>query len=321
MRIVVTGGAGFLGSHLCDHLLNLGHEVICLDNLLTGTVENIAHLLGNERFRFYKHDVTEYIYIGQSVDAVLHFASPASPRDYLELPIQTLKVGALGTHKTIGLAKHERARFLMASTSETYGDPLVNPQPESYWGNVNPIGLRGVYDEAKRFAEALVMAYHRYHGVDTRIARIFNTYGPRMRPHDGRVVSNFIVQALKGEPLTVYGKGDQTRSFCYVDDEINGLVKLLLAPDTEDIHLPVNIGNPYELTVLEIAEKIVELTGSRSKITFEPLPEDDPKVRRPDITRAMELLDWTPKIPLEQGLTRTIEYFKDRLQSSVASRQ
>jgi dTDP-glucose 4,6-dehydratase len=320
MRIVITGGAGFLGSHLCDHLLNLGHQVICLDNLSTGTVENIAHLLGNECFRFYKHDVTEYIYIGQSIDAVMHFASPASPRDYLELPIQTLKVGALGTHKTIGLAKKHGARFLMASTSETYGDPLVNPQPESYWGNVNPIGLRGVYDEAKRFAEALVMAYHRYHGVDTRIARIFNTYGPRMRPQDGRVVSNFIVQALKEEPLTVYGKGDQTRSFCYVEDEINGLVKLLLAPDTEDVHFPLNIGNPHELTVLEIAEKIVQLTGSRSKIEFEPLPEDDPRVRRPDITRATQLLNWTPRIPLEEGLTRTIEYFKGKLQSSVASR-
>jgi dTDP-glucose 4,6-dehydratase len=320
MRIVITGGAGFLGSHLCDRLLSHGHEVICLDNLSTGTVDNIAHLLGNDRFRFYKHDVTEYIYIGQPVDAVMHFASPASPRDYLELPIQTLKVGALGTHKTIGLAKREKARFLMASTSETYGDPLVNPQPESYWGNVNPIGLRGVYDEAKRFAEALVMAYHRYHRVDTRIARIFNTYGPRMRPHDGRVVSNFIVQALKEEPLTVYGKGDQTRSFCYVDDEIGGLVKLLLAPDSEDMHLPINIGNPHELTVLEIAEKIIRLTGSKSKIVFEPLPEDDPKVRRPDITRAMQLLDWTPKIALEDGLARTIEYFKSKLQSPVASR-
>jgi dTDP-glucose 4,6-dehydratase len=319
MRVVITGGAGFLGSHLCDFLLNLGHEVICLDNLLTGTVDNISHLLGNERFRFYKHDVTEYIYIGRPVDAVMHFASPASPRDYLEHPIQTLKVGALGTHKTIGLAKHEKARFLMASTSETYGDPLVNPQPESYWGNVNPIGLRGVYDEAKRFAEALIMAYHRYHGVDTRIARIFNTYGPRMRPHDGRVVSNFVVQALKGESLTVYGKGDQTRSFCYVQDEISGLVKLLLAPDTEDVHLPVNIGNPQELTVLEIAEKVIQLTGSKSKIVFEPLPEDDPKVRRPDITRAMQLLGWSPKIALEDGLTRTIEYFKSKLQSRVAS--
>ena len=243
----------------------------------------------------------------------MHFASPASPRDYLELPIQTLKVGALGTHKTMGLAKKENARFLMASTSETYGDPLVNPQPESYWGNVNPIGVRGVYDEAKRFAEALVMAYHRYHGVDTRIARIFNTYGPRMRPHDGRVVSNFIVQALQGEPLTVYGKGDQTRSFCFVEDEIDGLVKLLMAPNSEDVHLPVNIGNPQELTVLEIAEKIIRLTGSSSRIVHEPLPEDDPKVRRPDITRATQLLDWSPQINLEEGLGRTIEYFRSQL--------
>jgi dTDP-glucose 4,6-dehydratase len=313
MRIVVTGGAGFLGSHLCDRLIGQEHEIICLDNLLTGSIENIAHLLGNERFRFYKHDVTEYIFIGQTVDAVMHFASPASPRDYLELPIQTLKVGALGTHKAIGLAKHKNARFLMASTSETYGDPLVNPQPESYWGNVNPIGLRGVYDEAKRFAEALVMAYHRYHGVDTRIARIFNTYGPRMRPHDGRVVSNFIVQALTGNSLTVYGKGDQTRSFCYVDDEIDGLIQLLMSPNSDEIHFPVNIGNPRELTVLEIAEKVIELTRSASKIIFEPLPEDDPRVRRPDISRASTLLKWSPKISLEEGLNRTIEYFRSRV--------
>jgi dTDP-glucose 4,6-dehydratase len=315
MRIVITGGAGFLGSHLCDYLLKMGNEVICLDNLLTGSVDNISHLLGNERFHFFKHDVTEYIFIGQPVDAIMHFASPASPRDYLELPIQTLKVGALGTHKTMGLAKQKKARFLMASTSETYGDPLVNPQPETYWGNVNPIGYRGVYDEAKRFAEALVMAYYRYHGVDTRIARIFNTYGPRMRPHDGRVVSNFIVQALKGESLTVYGKGDQTRSFCYVEDEIEGLVKLLLAPTTDDIHSPVNIGNPHELTVLEIAQKVIELTGSSSKIVFEQLPEDDPKVRRPDITRAKQLLDWSPKISLEEGLSRTISFFRTKLKS------
>jgi dTDP-glucose 4,6-dehydratase len=313
MRIVITGGAGFLGSHLCDHLLGSGHEVVCLDNLSTGSINNISHLLGHEQFHFHKHDVTEYIFVSQPVDAVMHFASPASPRDYLELPIQTLKVGALGTHKTLGLAKKENARFLMASTSETYGDPLVNPQPESYWGNVNPIGVRGVYDEAKRFAEALVMAYHRYHGVDTRIARIFNTYGPRMRPHDGRVVSNFIVQALQGEPLTVYGKGDQTRSFCFVEDEIAGLVKLLMAQNSEDVHLPVNIGNPQELTVLEIAEKIISLTGSSSRILHEPLPEDDPRVRRPDITRAAQLLDWTPRINLEEGLGRTIEYFRSRL--------
>ncbi|MEJ2247923.1 MAG: GDP-mannose 4,6-dehydratase [Acidobacteriota bacterium] len=284
MRIVVTGGAGFLGSHLCDHVLNAGHEVICLDNLLTGSVDNISHLMGHERFRFYKHDVTEYIYIASPVDAVMHFASPASPRDYLELPIQTLKVGALGTHKSIGLAKYKQARFLMASTSETYGDPLVNPQPETYWGNVNPIGLRGV------------------------------TYGPRMRPNDGRVVSTFIVQALRGEPLTVFGKGDQTRSFCFVEDEVEGLVRLLLAPDTEDIHQPVNIGNPEELTVLEIARKIIELTGSSSNIVFEKLPEDDPKVRRPDISLAGSLLDWCPEIGLEEGLNRTIDHFKTKLE-------
>jgi dTDP-glucose 4,6-dehydratase len=312
MRIVITGGAGFLGSHLCDQLLQSGHEVICLDNLLTGRIDNIAHLLGNERFRFLKHDVTEYIYLGEPVDAVMHFASPASPRDYLELPIQTLKVGALGTHKTLGLAKSKRARFLLASTSETYGDPLVNPQPESYWGNVNPIGLRGVYDEAKRFAEAITMAYRRTHGVDTRIARIFNTYGPRMRPHDGRVVSNFIVQALEGKPLTVYGHGEQTRSFCYVTDEVQGLLRLLMAPDTEDIHLPVNIGNPEERTVLELAQKILALTESSSPIVFEPLPPDDPKVRRPDITRAQELLGWCPSVPLAEGLRHTVAYFKTR---------
>jgi len=316
MRVVITGGAGFLGSHLCDRLLALEHEVICLDNLLTGSIDNISQLLGNERFKFFKHDVTEYIFIGPAVDAVMHFASPASPRDYLELPIQTLKVGALGTHKALGLAKHKKARFLMASTSETYGDPLVNPQPESYWGNVNPIGLRGVYDEAKRFAEALVMAYHRTHGVDTRIARIFNTYGPRMRPHDGRVVSNFIVQALKGNPLTVYGTGEQTRSFCYVDDEVNGLVKLLLAPDAEEIHTPVNVGNPHELTVKEIAQKVLDLTASSSRIVYEPLPEDDPKVRRPDITRAKTLLDWAPTITLEEGLRRTIAHFESNFDNS-----
>ncbi len=313
MRIVVTGGAGFLGSHLCEYLLNLGHEVICLDNLVTGSEENIRHLLDNERFHFHKQDVTEYIAISQPVNAVMHFASPASPRDYLELPIQTLKVGALGTHRTIGLAKAHGARFVMASTSETYGDPLINPQPETYWGNVNPIGPRGVYDEAKRFAEALVMAYHRYHGVDTRIARIFNTYGPRMRPHDGRVVSNFIVQALKCQPLTVYGAGDQTRSFCYVDDEVEGLVKLLLAPVSEEIHFPVNIGNPCELTVLGIARKVLELTGSRSEIEYEPLPQDDPRLRRPDISKAGQLLDWRPRVQLEDGLRRTIEYFKRKL--------
>jgi dTDP-glucose 4,6-dehydratase len=315
MKVVITGGAGFLGSHLCDYLLRQGHEVICLDNLLTGTVDNIVHLFGNERFQYVKHDVTEYLFIGGPVDAVMHFASPASPRDYLDLPIQTMKVGALGTHKTLGLAKNKQARFLLASTSETYGDPLVNPQPESYWGNVNPIGLRGVYDEAKRFAEALTMAYHRYHGIDTRIVRIFNTYGPRMRPHDGRVVSNFIVQALQQEPLTVYGNGDQTRSFCYVEDEVAGIVKLLMAPNTPDIHEPTNIGNPHELTVMEIARKVLDLTGSSSKIIHEPLPQDDPKVRRPDITRAQKLLGWSPGISLEEGLRRTIDYFKKKLNS------
>jgi dTDP-glucose 4,6-dehydratase len=310
MRIVITGGAGFLGSHLCEKLLDLGNDVVCLDNLLTGTTDNIAPLLGNGRFQFVKHDVTEYVYVAGPVDAVMHFASPASPRDYLEHPIKTLKVGALGTHKTLGLAKAKGARFLLASTSETYGDPLVNPQPESYWGNVNPIGVRGVYDEAKRFGEAMTMAYHRYHGVDTRIVRIFNTYGPRMRPHDGRVVSNFIVQALAGEPLTVYGGGTQTRSLCYVDDEVEGIVRLLLAPLHDDVHEPVNIGNPHELTILEIAERVRALTGSASPIVHEPLPLDDPKVRRPDIARARALLDWSPVISLDEGLRRTIDYFR-----------
>jgi dTDP-glucose 4,6-dehydratase len=313
MRIVITGGAGFLGSTICDRLLEAGHDIICLDNLITGSIDNIAHLMGNPHFRFVKHDVTEYIFIGDHVDAVMHFASPASPRDYLDLPIQTLKVGALGTHKTLGLAKSKKARFLLASTSETYGDPLVNPQPETYWGNVNPIGLRGVYDEAKRFAEAIVMAYHRSHGVDTRIVRIFNTYGPRMRPHDGRVVSNFVVQALQGLPVTVYGKGEQTRSFCYVDDEVDGIIRLLMTPDTEDIHYPVNIGNPHEVTVFDIAEKIIELAGSESRIVYAPLPEDDPKVRRPDITRAQSLLGWNPKIQLAEGLERTIKHFRRQI--------
>jgi dTDP-glucose 4,6-dehydratase len=269
--------------------------------------------MGNSRFRFVKHDVTEYIFLGEPVDAVLHFASPASPRDYLELPIQTLKVGALGTHKTLGLAKNKGARFLLASTSEIYGDPLVNPQPEDYWGNVNPIGLRGVYDEAKRFGEALTMAYHRTHGIDTRIVRIFNTYGPRMRRHDGRVVSNFIVQALTGQPLTVYGKGEQTRSFCYVDDTVEGIVRLLMAPPGDAVHSPVNIGNPHELTVLEIARTILTLTGSASSIVFEPLPEDDPRVRRPDSVRAAKLLEWRPAVSLQDGLGRTIDYFRQLL--------
>jgi dTDP-glucose 4,6-dehydratase len=313
MKIVITGGAGFLGSHLCDRLLGMGHDVVCLDNLLTGSVQNIAHLMGEPRFRFVRHDVTEYIFIGDPVDAVLHFASPASPQDYLELPIQTLKVGALGTHKTLGLAKNKGARFLLASTSEIYGDPLTNPQPEDYWGNVNPIGLRGVYDEAKRFGEALAMAYHRTHGVDTRIVRIFNTYGPRMRKHDGRVVSNFIVQALSGQPLTVYGKGEQTRSFSFAEDTVEGIVRLLIAPDSAEIHYPMNIGNPREMTVLDIARTILALTGSSSRIIHEPLPEDDPKVRRPDIRRAHQLLGWEPRVTLEDGLRRTIEYFRKML--------
>ncbi|NWG12328.1 MAG: SDR family oxidoreductase [Acidobacteria bacterium] len=315
MRIVITGGAGFLGSHLCDRLLGMGHHVLCLDNLITGSVDNISHLMGHERFRFVKHDVTEYIFIGEPIDAVMHFASPASPRDYLEFPIQTLKVGALGTHKTLGLARAKRCRFLLASTSETYGDPLVNPQPETYWGNVNPIGLRGVYDEAKRFAEAMVMAYHRYHGIDTRIVRIFNTYGPRMRPHDGRVVSNFITQALRGEPLTVYGTGEQTRSFCYVDDEIEGIVRLLFAAGSEEIHHPVNIGNPQEVKVIEIARRIIELTQSGSPVVHKKLPEDDPKVRRPDIARAVGLLGWKPTVGLEEGLQRTVAHFRRSLGS------
>jgi len=309
MRVLITGVAGFLGSHLADRLLAAGYEVVGMDNFITGSPDNIAHLTGNGRFSFYRHDVTNFTYVAGSLDGVFHFASPASPRDYLELPIQTLKVGSLGTHKALGLALAKKARFLLASTSEVYGDPLVHPQPESYWGNVNPIGPRGVYDEAKRFAEALVMAYHRYHGVDTRIVRIFNTYGPRMRPRDGRVVSNFIVQALNGEPLTVYGDGGQTRSFCYVDDLIEGIVGLFERGTPE----PTNVGNPVEFTVMQLAEHVLRLTGSRSQVVREPLPEDDPKVRQPDISRARELLGWEPKVPLAEGLGRTIAYFKAKL--------
>ena len=331
MRILITGRAGFLGSHLSDLLLQTGHSVICIDNLLTGRVENIAHLLGHERFSFVKYNVCDYLYIEGPLDAVMHFASPASPQDYLEFPIATLKVGALGTHKALGLAKAKGARFLLASTSEVYGDPLVNPQPESYWGNVNPISPRGVYDEAKRFAEALTMAYHRYHAVDTRIARIFNTFGPHMRPKDGRVVSNFIVQALEGKPLSVFGDGSQTRSFCYVDDLVRGITGLLLLDsdksaeqrtdrkflvtqntdtDVSSMHDPVNIGNPRELTVLEIAKLVLELTRSSSQIIHHPLPADDPKVRRPDISRARTLLKWEPQVQLEDALGHTIEYFR-----------
>jgi dTDP-glucose 4,6-dehydratase len=305
-RVMITGGAGFLGSHLCDRFIGDGHDVICVDNLITGNRDNIAHLFGNSKFKFIEHDVTEYIYVAGPLDYILHFASPASPIDYLELPIQTLKVGSLGTHKVLGVAKDKGARILIASTSEVYGDPLVHPQPESYWGNVNPIGPRGVYDEAKRFAEAMVMAYHRVHGVETRIARIFNTYGPRMRPKDGRVVSNFITQSLKGEQLTVYGDGTQTRSFCYVDDLVEVITRLLFS----DEHEPVNIGNPNEMNVLELARLVQEISGNESGVVTEPLPVDDPKVRRPDITRAREILGWEPEVSLRDGLTRTMEYFR-----------
>lgn len=306
---VVTGGAGFLGSHLCDKLIQNGHKVICLDNLITGSLENISHLFGNENFKFIKYDVTEFIYVEGRVDNILHFASPASPIDYLKYPIQTLKVGSLGTHKALGLAKAKKARFLLASTSEVYGDPEIHPQPETYWGNVNPIGPRGVYDEAKRFAEAMTMAYHRYHGVDTRIVRIFNTYGPRMRLDDGRVLPTFVSQALKGEDLTVFGDGSQTRSFCYVDDLIEGIFRLL----NTDYHEPVNIGNPDEITILEFAEEILKHTNSKSKITFKELPVDDPKVRQPDITLAKKLLGWEPKVSRSEGIKITLDYFKKKL--------
>jgi dTDP-glucose 4,6-dehydratase len=305
-RAVVTGGAGFLGSHLCEKLLGEGIEVVCIDNLLTGSLGNVEHLFGRPGFVFEKYDVTNHLHVPGRVDFVLHFASPASPIDYLLLPIQTLKVGSLGTHKALGLAKAKGARFLLASTSEVYGDPLVHPQPESYWGNVNPVGPRGVYDEAKRFAEAMTMAYHRFHNVDTRIVRIFNTYGPRMRAHDGRVVPAFICQALAGKPLTAFGDGSQTRSFCYVDDLIEGIVRLLFSEIAE----PVNIGNPAEMTVLQFAEEIRRLTGNHVPIVFKPLPEDDPKVRQPDITTAFTRLGWQPRVPLAQGLARTIEYFR-----------
>ena len=309
MRILVTGGAGFLGSHLCDRLLAEGHHVIAMDNLLTGNTDNIAHLAGNKRFSFIEHDVTNYIYIKDPIDAILHFASPASPVDYLELPIQTLKVGSLGTHNALGLALAKGARLLLASTSEVYGDPQVHPQTEDYWGHVNPIGPRGVYDEAKRFAEAMVMAYHRSHGVDTRIVRIFNTYGPRMRLNDGRVVPNFIGQALRGEPLTVYGDGSQTRSFCFVSDLIEGIYRLLMSNETE----PVNIGNPTETTILEFAQKINELTGNQAGIESKPLPTDDPKQRQPNIGKAQRLLGWQPKVALDQGMTETIAWFAERV--------
>jgi dTDP-glucose 4,6-dehydratase len=305
-RSLITGGAGFLGSHLCDRLIAEGHDVICMDNLITGKAENIAHLFGNPQFSFIQHDVTNYIFVEGDLDYILHFASPASPIDYLQLPIQTLKVGSLGTHKALGLAKAKKARILIASTSEVYGDPLVHPQQEEYWGNVNPIGLRGVYDEAKRFGEAITMAYHRYHGVDTRIVRIFNTYGPRMRVDDGRAIPAFMSQALGGEAMTVFGEGKQTRSICYVDDLIEGIFRLLISDVTE----PVNVGNPDEMTMLELAQEIKALTGSSSEIVFKPLPQDDPQVRQPDITRAQTLLGWEPKVHRSEGLRRTLEYFR-----------
>jgi dTDP-glucose 4,6-dehydratase len=307
--VLITGAAGFLGSHLCDRFLADGHSVVGLDNFITGHPENIAHLMGEPRFEFLQHNISTYTYVGGALDGVLHFASPASPVDYLEHPIPTLKVGALGTHNALGVAKDKQARFFLASTSEVYGDPLVHPQPESYWGNVNPVGPRGVYDEAKRFAEALTMAYHRYHGLDTRIVRIFNTYGPRMRPQDGRVVSNFIVQALTGQPMTVYGDGSQTRSFCYVSDEIEGIYRLFLRGDPA----PTNIGSPFEFTVLELAELVIELTGTSSRVVHRELPEDDPKVRQPDITRARAMLGWEPQVQLREGVGRTIDYFKSIL--------
>jgi dTDP-glucose 4,6-dehydratase len=307
--VLITGAAGFLGSHLADRFIADGHHVIGMDNFITGSPENVAHLVGHDRFRFVQHDVTNYLDVEGTLDGVLHFASPASPIDYLELPIQTLKVGSLGSHKALGLAKAKSARFLLASTSEVYGDPQVHPQPESYWGHVNPVGPRGVYDEAKRFAEALTMAYHRYHGLETRIVRIFNTYGPRMRARDGRVVSNFIVQALKGEPLTIYGDGSQTRSFCYVSDLVEGIYRLFASDRSE----PTNIGNPNEFTVKALAERVLQLTGARSKLVERPLPTDDPKVRQPDISVARQVLKWEPQVSLDEGLERTIGFFRAQL--------
>ncbi|MGH9075610.1 MAG: UDP-glucuronic acid decarboxylase family protein [Acidimicrobiales bacterium] len=309
MRVVVTGGAGFLGSHLCERLIERGDEVVCLDNLVTGSVDNVAHLFGRPGFSFVRHDVSTYVYVAGPVDTVLHFASPASPRDYLELPIQTLKVGSLGTHNCLGLAKAKGARFLLASTSEVYGDPQVHPQVESYWGHVNPIGPRGVYDEAKRFAEAMTMAYHRAHGVDVRIVRIFNVYGPRLRPRDGRVVSNFLVQALEGEPLTVYGDGSQSRCFCYVDDEVEGILALLDADHPE----PVNLGNAEEFTMLELAEAVLRITASSSPLVFAPLPVDDPVRRQPDLSLARSLLGWEPTVGLADGLARTAAWLAPKL--------
>ena len=308
-RTLITGGAGFLGSHLCDRFLAEGHEVVCMDNLITGNPDNVAHLMGHERFSFVHHDVSTYVYLAGDVDYILHFASPASPIDYLQLPIQTLKVGSLGTHNLLGLAKAKGARLLLASTSEVYGDPQVHPQPETYWGHVNPVGSRGVYDEAKRFAEAITMAYHRYHGVETRIIRIFNTYGPRMRLDDGRALPAFMGQALRGEPITVFGDGSQTRSFTYVDDLVEGIYRLLMSDEAE----PTNIGNPQEVSIKEFAEEVIALTGSDSTLTFQDLPSDDPKVRQPDITKAKAVLGWEPTVDRADGLKRTLDYFRERV--------
>ena len=309
-RTLIIGGAGFLGSHLCEYFLNKGHEVICMDNLITGSIDNISHIK-NEKFQFVKHNVSEFINLEGELDYIMHFASPASPIDYLELPIQTLKVGALGTHNALGLAKSKKATLLLASTSEVYGDPLIHPQPEEYWGNVNPIGPRGVYDEAKRFAEAITMAYHRTHGINTKIVRIFNTYGPRMRVNDGRAIPNFLKQALTGKDLTVYGDGFQTRSFCFVSDLVEGLYRLLMSEQ----NYPINIGNPNEMTIKEMADKIIQATNSKSKIVQVPLPEDDPKIRQPDITLARKYLNWKPVVTLDQGLQSTLEYFKNQLKT------
>ena len=314
-RTLITGGAGFLGSHLCDRFLAEGHEVVCMDNFVTGNPDNIAHLIGRLDFELVRHDVSNFIYVAGEVDYVLHFASPASPIDYLQLPIQTLKVGALGTHNCLGLAKAKGARFLLASTSEVYGDPLIHPQPETYWGNVNPVGSRGVYDEAKRFAEAITMAYHRYHGVETRIVRIFNTYGPRMRLDDGRALPAFMGQALRSEPITVFGDGSQTRSFQYVDDLVEGIYRLLMSVEA----YPVNIGNPDEVSIKEFAEEVIALTDSASTISYHPLPADDPKIRQPDISRAREILGWKPEVDRAEGLRRTLAYFKEAVSTTVAS--
>ncbi|MEO1450775.1 MAG: UDP-glucuronic acid decarboxylase family protein [Bacteroidota bacterium] len=313
--VLITGGAGFLGSHLCERMLAEGHRVIAMDNLITGNVKNIGHLFGHEDFTFVKHDVTEYTWVEGDLDYILHFASPASPIDYLKIPIQTLKVGAMGTHKILGLAKEKGARVLIASTSEVYGDPLVHPQPEDYWGNVNPVGFRGCYDEAKRFMEAITMAYHRYHGLETRIVRIFNTYGPRMRLDDGRVLPAFMGQALRGEDITVFGDGSQTRSFCYVDDLVEGIYRLLLSDEV----MPVNVGNPSEISILDFAKEVIALTGSKSQIIYKDLPQDDPKIRQPDISKAKSILGWEPQVPRSEGLKRALAYFQEEVMPEVSA--